>query len=651
MTVPDTVPLIPLATFFGNPDRGSPRISPDGTHLAYLAPGPAKNLQVHVQSLDAFRAGDEPATQVTHHKSHDIRFFQWTRAGNILFLQDTDGDEDFHLYHVDLVTGETRDLTPFAGVTVWRDSIEGKAVFESSSYPGFGLFALNKEDAKHHDIYKVEYATGELDLHAVLPERADSAVIDKDLNVRAAKVANLDGSSSLLVRVSNNDEWVVAKDAGVLDEIGLVGMAGESTLLVAHSVGFDTVVLASIDLASLEETVLAERATDIQDVKVHNATDAVLAVMNDPGRATWTVQDEQAEPHFDAILAAAAELDADVQILNATSDDAMWTLALVAGDAPARYYLYHKTTQELEFLFGANAALADVPLGKVESVNYAARDGLPQQGYLTFPPYAETDGTAQYPLVLYVHGGPWARDHYGYAQIPQWLANRGYLVLQPNYRGSTGFNKRHLTAGFKEWGRAMHTDLLDAVEYAVERGLVDREHVAIVGGSYGGYAALAGVTLTPEYFTCAVDIVGPSNLKTLLATIPPYWEAFLSSFHTRMGHPEHDSDLLDAVSPLFHADKIVRPLLISQGANDPRVKQSESEQIVAAIEAHGGSVTYVLYPDEGHGWSSPTNRIDFFSKAEVFLAQWMGSEVRVTEGLTVDGNVEGASAIVRVVGE
>ncbi|KNE71898.1 hypothetical protein AMAG_16325 [Allomyces macrogynus ATCC 38327] len=274
-------------------------------------------------------------------------------------------------------------------------------------------------------------------------------------------------------------------------------------------------------------------------------------------------------------------------------------------------------SRDLEFLFGANAALADVPLGKAESVNYAARDGLPQQGYLTFPPQVETDGTVQFPLDL--HGGPWARDSYGYAPIPQWLANRRYLVMQPNYRGSTGFNKRHLTAGFKEWGRAMHMDSLDAVEFAVEREFVDREHVAIVGGSYGGYAALAG--------------------------------AFLSSFHARMGHPEHDSDLLDAVSPLFHADKIVRPLLISQGANDPRVKQSESEQIVAAIEAHGGSVIYVLYPDRGHGWSSPTNRIEFFSKDEVFLAQRVGESVRVTEGLTVDGNVEGASAIARVVGE
>jgi dienelactone hydrolase len=252
-------------------------------------------------------------------------------------------------------------------------------------------------------------------------------------------------------------------------------------------------------------------------------------------------------------------------------------------------------------------------------------------------------------MVLVPHGGPWARDEWGFNSMAQWLANRGYAVLQPNFRGSTGYGKKHLNAGNKQWGLKMHDDLIDAVNWAVGQGIADANRVGIMGGSYGGYCALAAVTYTPKVFACSVDIVGPSNLKTLIGTIPPYWKPIRSMFDVRMGNVDdpNEAELIKRASPLNFADRIVRPLLIGQGANDPRVKQAESEQIVAAIAKNGGSVTYVVYPDEGHGFARPENRTDFNARAEVFLATYLGGRV---EPMTGD-RIPGSTAVVRVVGK
>jgi len=287
--------------------------------------------------------------------------------------------------------------------------------------------------------------------------------------------------------------------------------------------------------------------------------------------------------------------------------------------------------------------LEGLPLAQMRAVSFPARDGLTLNGYLTLPVGVKP---SKLPLVLFVHGGPRARDSWGYNSYAQWLANRGYVVMQVNFRGSTGYGKKFLNAGNKQWGKAMHTDLLDAVEWTVKQGWVDPKKVAIMGGSYGGYSALAGVTFTPDVFRCSVDIVGPSNLFTLLQSIPPYWAPMIATFHQRMGDPSTDEALLRAASPLFSAEKIKVPLLIGQGANDPRVKQAESEQIVAAIEKNGGGVTYVLYPDEGHGFARPENRIDFNARAEAFLGACLGGRV---EPLPAGDRVPGSTAIVKVV--
>jgi dipeptidyl aminopeptidase/acylaminoacyl peptidase len=332
-----------------------------------------------------------------------------------------------------------------------------------------------------------------------------------------------------------------------------------------------------------------------------------------------------------------AVADGDFDVLARTLDDTQWIVAYTIDNGPVHYYLYRRPTKHATFLFTNRQALEGLPLAKMHSAVIPARDGLNLVSYYTLPigseanggelvrPRPEAGALRARPLatVLLVHGGPWGRDEWGYDTIHQWLANRGYAVLTVNSRGSTGFGKAFVNAGNLEWGARMQDDLLDAVQWAIDAGIADPQRIAIMGGSYGGYATLAGLTFTPETFACGVDIVGPSNLVTLLETVPPYWEPIIKMFTTRVGdhRTEEGRAFLRSRSPLTYVDNIQRPLLIGQGANDPRVKQAESDQIVQAMQAKQIPVTYVLYPDEGHGFARPENNLSFFAVAEAFLAQ------------------------------
>ncbi|KAI9173129.1 hypothetical protein H9P43_007260 [Blastocladiella emersonii ATCC 22665] len=630
-------PLIPIEDFFTNPDRTAPSLSPDYTKRSWLAPGANSNLQVWVQPLAAWRQGTaDGRVQVTNHSTHDTRSYKWTRDGTgIFFLQDNNGDEVFHLFDVDLETRVERDLTPVDGVTIKRGFVNCDWLAESLLEPGKIAVALNLDGRRQHDVYKIDVASGELTLHTKVRTGVEAVLLDDHLVLRTATATEKDGSSTVLgYNPAGEDEaamWPVLHASTPIDTVYAVHAHLDGRILLLSSVGRETRVLIDFDPATGEQTVLAEGPVDVAVEKVHPATHALQFVAYNPGRYQWAVVDESLREHFDRVQAYAAEHDADFSFIPlAGADDAVWMLSLTYSNAPAAFALYHKdpavtganAEEHFEFLFTSNSKLAGLTLGRCESVNYAARDALPLQGYFTYPPGYDAASGATYPLVLVIHGGPWALDSFGYSSLAQWLANRGYAVLQPNYRGSIGFNRTHLSAGFKQWGRAMHTDLLDSVDMAVARGIADRDRVAILGGSYGGYTALAGVALTPDFFTCAVDIVGPSNLKTFLASVPPYWEAFRSLLYTRVGHPEHDSELLDEVSPVHHAHKI-------------------------AIAKNGGNVVYALYPDEGHGFSKPVNRVDFFGKAEVFLARYMGDKVRVQDGLDFHVNKDGASAQLR----
>jgi dipeptidyl aminopeptidase/acylaminoacyl peptidase len=386
-----------------------------------------------------------------------------------------------------------------------------------------------------------------------------------------------------------------------------------------------------MDLATGKTTLLGEDPkADVGSLMAHPATGAVQAASFTYEKPSWKVLD----PAIQADLDALARVDpGELVIPSRTLADDLWVVAFLRDDGAGRYHLYDRTTKTATYLFSNRKDLDGLPLVPMHPVVIPSRDGLSLVSYLTLPrasdPTRSGRPSAPLPLVLDVHGGPWVRDGWGYNPSHQWLANRGYAVLSVNYRGSAGFGKRFLNAGNGEWAGKMHDDLLDAVEWAVKAGVADRAKVAISGGSYGGYAALVGLTFTPEVFACAVDVVGPSSLVTLLQSVPPYWKPQLDLMRKRVGDhtTEEGRKFLLERSPLTRVDAIRRPLLIGQGANDPRVKQAEADQIVKAMEAKSIPVTYVLYPDEGHGFQRPPNRLSFFAVVEAFLGPILGGRV------------------------
>jgi dipeptidyl aminopeptidase/acylaminoacyl peptidase len=367
-----------------------------------------------------------------------------------------------------------------------------------------------------------------------------------------------------------------------------------------------------------EKTLASDDAADVADALIHPTKHTVQAVAFTKERTNWKVLDPSIAEDFAAI---GKIRNGDFHLINRDHADQTWLLSFETDDGPVYYYAYNRSTKKGEVLFTNRKALEGLTLAKMKPIRFKARDGLTVHGYLAAPPGVEARNL---PMVLNVHGGPWSRDTWGYDGEVQWLANRGYAVLQVNFRGSTGYGKKFLNAADREWGGKMHDDLVDGVQWAVKEGVADPQRVAIFGGSYGGYATLVGLTFTPDLFACGVDIVGPSNLITFQENIPPYWKPLEPILWGRVGNPTKDAEFLKSRSPLFKVDQINKPLLIAQGANDPRVKKSESLQMVEALKKAGKVVEYVEYADEGHGFARPENRLDFYGKAEKFLAQHLG---------------------------
>jgi len=396
------------------------------------------------------------------------------------------------------------------------------------------------------------------------------------------------------------------------------------TLYTISSIGRDKAALLAMDWASGTERLLAEHSkADISRIVSNPVTGVVEAAGAKHLALDWIPLDERIAADLKHLHGT---LPGEISVADRSLDDRRWVVTASAAEAPATYHLYDRETRVIMELFATHPELKTYPLAPMRGELIPSRDGLELPSYYTLPAGEHLRPVEPLPMVLLVHGGPWARDEYGFNPTHQWLANRGFAVLSVNFRASTGFGKSFLNAGDREWGRKMHDDLLDAVVWAVDEGIADKDRIAIMGGSYGGYATLAGLAFTPDVFRCGVDIVGPSNLETLLATIPPYWAAFFENLARRVGDPRTDEGrrLLRERSPLHAAGTISKPLLIGQGANDPRVKQAESDQIIAAMRANGLPVTYVLYPEEGHGFAEPANRIAFFAIAEAFLASNLG---------------------------
>ena len=611
--------LIPRSALFGNPEKAQARVSPDGKYISFIAPRDGV-LNVWL----AERGKLDAAKPITNDQKRGIRQHMWSFDNqHILYLQDLDGDENWHVHAVDVVSGSDKDITPYKGA-------RAEIVDLSWKKPGVVAVGLNDRAPEWHDLWEINIATGERTLVEQNDKEIAGYLVDFDLKPKLAIKNNADGTE-LFRRVGK--EWVSLLKYGQEDSLTTSPLAVEAngtTALLQSSVGRDKSALVRVDIATGKTTVLGtSEVADVDQIWFEPKTAKPQAYSVNYLKPEFIALDPAVKKDI-ALLKD--KLGDGFQVTNRTLDDSMWTVAADDPKAPAIAYLYDRKAGTLTKLFEQRPKLANAPLVPMQALELKARDGMTLVSYLSLPPGSDTNGDGRpekpVPLVLNVHGGPWARDDYGFHPEHQWLANRGYAVLSVNYRGSTGFGKGFINASNKEWAAKMHTDLVDAVQWAVNEKVTTADKVAIYGGSYGGYATLVGLTFTPDTFACGVDIVGPSNLNTLLASIPPYWKSFFEEFTTRVGDPrtEEGKKLLAERSPLTRVAAIKKPLLIAQGANDPRVKQAEADQIIQAMRAKDLPVTYVLYPEEGHGFAVPENRLSFQAIAEAFLVANLGGQ-------------------------
>lgn len=676
----DTGGLVPLPDLLGNPRYVQPRLSPNGRVMSFIAPNDDNVLNVHVKPLadviaaaggegeskgadggadsdrsDAAMAG---AKIVTSDKKRGIRWHAWAEDGSgVLYMQDGDGDENFHLFKVpiaeDGTPGPARDLTPWQGVRVQK--IEGRKKF-----PGQLLVGLNLRDKSCFDMHRIDLTTGAVTLDTENAGTVDTFLADDDFVVRAAYASNpKDGSHTLRVRDSDKAEWRDLMHFPFEEEAGPVGFNKRGDgLYLETSVGADTTRLVEVDIAdgSIRREIASSPHCDVGEVEIDEDTREVDAVSFNHYVATWTAFGAM-KKDIEVLQAASREggVLREFQIVSKDHGNTKWLVAFMQDTGPVMYSLYDRESGKVQKLFTNRPELTKHNLVPMYPTTITARDGVKLVAYLTLPPgikppsVAKEDGSydlaafdppLKLPMVLYVHGGPWARDTWGFDPVSQLLSSRGYAVLKVNFRGSAGLGKKFLNLGNCEWGvGTMQHDLTDSVRWAVDCGIADKERVAIHGGSYGGYAVLAGLAFTPDLYACGVDVVGPSHIKTLLESIPAYWAPFKKQLILRVGDAEGDEEVNKKISPLFHVSKITKPLMIGHGSNDPRVKLAESDQIVTSMRSKGIDVDYLVYPDEGHGFARPNNRLDFYSRMEQFFAKHLGgkaSKPLEVEGTTVE---------------
>jgi dipeptidyl aminopeptidase/acylaminoacyl peptidase len=634
-TTLEQTPLIARENLFGNPVRTSGQISPDGRYLSWLAPRDGV-LNVWMAPVD----DPDNARAMTSATERPIRQYFWAPdSRSLLYIQDKGGDENFLLYGIDVATGGERTLTPFENTRV-------QVYGASEQIRDKIIVGLNNRDPRLHDAYLLDLNTGELTEMIRNEAGYTGFMADDTLTIRMAMRQNAAGGTDFFA-VENNEVAATPFSSTTMDDSLTTSPAGYTTdgrtLYWLDSRGRNTAALIAQDTATGETRIIAEDArADIGGTLRDPKTGEVEAYSVNYLQREWAALDPDIKASLDWLD---ERLEGEFAVQSRTDDDSVWIIANDPLVEPSQTFIYDRTAQTLTPFYVTRPALAGAPLQPMHTLELETRDGLTMPSYLTLPPGSDAEGDGRpeqpVPMVLLVHGGPWARDNYGYNAYHQWLANRGYAVLSVNFRGSTGFGKDFINAGNLEWGRKMHDDLLDAVDWAVAEGVTRDDQVAIMGGSYGGYAVLAGLTFTPEEFACGVNIVGVSNLETLLKTIPPYWEPVIRQFHDRMGNPNTPEglQLLRERSPVHFAGDIVRPLLIGHGANDPRVNQAESDQIVAAMAEKDIPVTYVLYPDEGHGFAKPANNIAFNAITENFLATCLGGRAE-----PIDDALEPSSA-------
>ncbi|GGL07210.1 peptidase S9 [Sphaerisporangium melleum] len=611
MTTTQAVPLIPRDVLFGNPAYAALGISPDGTRLRYLAPDEGV-MNVWVGPVDA----PAEARPVTRDRGRGIRACGFCHDDRTLFyLRDKDGDESWRLYLVDLDSGLERCVTPFEGV-------QARVLAHNRWHPDTMLVGLNRDRRDLHDVYRLDLPTGELTKIAENPGYL-TWEIDTDLRVRGGTAMNPDGSKTIHLAGPDGETapWLEVPREDVMG----THIAGHSrdgaTFYLLSSVGANATRLFAVDAATGTRTLLAaDPVYDVKQVELDPETRVPQAVVLGKDREERVFLDEGHAKAVEQLRAELALLGVDGEISLDRSDRSgrRWAVTVMASDLPVSFYTFDRLDGGLRFVFDHQPGLGGYRLARMEPFAFTARDGVEVHGYVTWPA-----GVARrdLPAVVNVHGGPWARNSWCFDEEAQWLANRGYACVQVNFRGSAGYGKEFLNLGAKQWGRAMQSDLLDAVGHLAAGGAIDPARVAIMGCSYGGYAALAGAAFTPRAFRCAVDLCGPSNLLTLLDGGPAYRRPLMSFMYANVGDPETERDLLWERSPLSRVDDIAIPVLVAQGANDVRVPREEAEQIVAALRAKGLPHEYLLFEDEGHGLGRPENRERYYAAVERFLAE------------------------------
>jgi dipeptidyl aminopeptidase/acylaminoacyl peptidase len=624
-------PLIPRAVLFANPARTDPKVSPDGAQLSWLAPDQNNALNIWTSGLD----GANPRC-VTHEKGDPIEWYAWSGDGKqILYLHDNAGDEIPHLFSADLTTDNVRDLTPFRGV-------RAQNVLTDSRHPESVLVAMNLRDRTKFDMYRVNLETGTVTLEATNPGDVLTWKADNDFVIRAATA--FDGKTGrTIIRVSDaaDKPWrdlVVmpferALIAGqVVNSSLIAGFDPDGKSLLIHSaLHSDKGRLVRVDLKDGHEIgVVAEdpqcdvafedvgRLGIAPKVLLNPADGAPQAVEFNYETPRWSFVDPKLKADFDKINRQAAGF---VDVVSRDNGDRIWIVAVRRSDAPDKYYVFNRQTKKLTLLFDENADLSKFQLAAKRPVVIKARDGLELVSYLTIPPGVEAK---KLPLILLIHGGPWDRDTDAYDQEPQFLANRGYAVLQVNYRGSTGFGLKFFNAGNLQVGLGMVEDVIDGARWAIDQGIADPKRIAAMGGSGGGFATLRALEMQPDLFACGVDEFGPADEAMGLRSFPKYWSNIIARWRRREGDVDHDENWNRKISPLYHVDAIRAPLLIGQGKNDPRVTIENADAMVAALRKAKREVTYVVYTNEGHGFARRENQFDFYGRVEEFLAKHLG---------------------------
>ena len=618
-------PLIPMRDFFRNPVAAAYQVSPGGDYISWLAPW-ENRLNVFVQPVD----GSAEPLRLTSATKRDIGGYFWSAKNQIVYLQDDGGDENFHLYAVNADGSGAKDLTPFPGVRVG-------VVDDLRDDEDHLLISMNKRDARVFDVFRLNTRTGAMELVAENPGSVTSWVTDHEGKVRAA--TQTDGvNSELLYRATEDEPFRKILSTNFRESVDPAFFTFDNKELYATSnLGRDKAAIVRLD---------PETGKELEVLFEHPEVDAggLLASEKRKVLTAAIYTRDKTEYHFfdewrrDLQKKLEEKLPGtEVALVSMNRDEDKFIVRTMSDRSRGAFWFYDEKTGDLRKLADVAPWLAEENLAPMKPVRITARDGLELPAYLTLPPGKEAKNL---PAVLLVHGGPWARDTWGFDSEAQFLANRGYAVLQVNFRGSTGYGREFWEKSFKQWGKTMQDDLTDSAKWLVDQGIADPERIAIYGASYGGYAALAGLAFTPDVYAAGISFVGPSNIFTLLATVPPYWEPMRKMQYEMIGDPEADKELLTAASPLFSADKIESPLLIAQGANDPRVKQAESDQIVEALRKRGVDVPYIVKGNEGHGFGNEENRLYFFRAVERFLAKHLGGRVESSDEKIpeLDGN-------------